>query len=130
MTLPIRSLHHVVFCAQWEACAAFYGGTLGLPETDRRDGFVEFAVAPGACIGLIDVADRPGYGDPSRTPGLLALQTDDIHTLHRRLSSRLAALPRIRRHPWGALVFEISDPEGRRIEFWQTAPRLRPRKGH
>lgn len=120
--LPVRSLHHVLFCKRWPACEAFYGQALGFSETARRQGFVEFMVTAGACIGLIDVAGRPGYADPSQTPGLLALQTDDIHTLHRRLISRLPELPAIRRHPWGALVFEISDPEGRRIEFWQEAP--------
>lgn len=119
--LPIRSFHQVLFCKQWETCAAFYGQTLGFSETSRRPGFVEFSAASGACIGLIDVADRPGYGDPSRTPGLIALRTDDIHALHARLAARITALPPIRRHPWGALVFEITDPEGRRIEFWQNA---------
>jgi len=119
--LPIRSFHQVLFCKQWDACKAFYGQALGFPETDRRPGFVEFCAASGAYIGLIDVAGRPGYGDPARTPGLIALRTDDIHTLHDRLASRIPALPPVRRHPWGALVFEITDPEDRRIEFWQNA---------
>lgn len=83
---------------------------------------MEFSVASEACIGLIDVAGRPGYGDPSQTPGLLALRTENIQVLHAGLVSRIPVLPSIRRHPWGALVFEIRDPEGRRIEFWQKIP--------
>jgi len=113
----VTSLHTVLFCRKWHESVVFYRDVLGLPVLEEREGFVEFQVNALSRIGLLRKdrssrpADRPGQA-------LLSLRVPDVQDAHKQLANRLPDLPAVREHPWGAWVFELTDPEGRRLEFW------------
>ena len=117
--LPVKSLHTVLICEQWEACISFYRDVLGFRVVDERERFIEFQVTPGARIGILRPLDparsKPGFG---RDRVILSICVDRIEEAHAELKARYPGIPAIRKHPWGARVFEFKDPEGWRVEFW------------
>jgi catechol 2,3-dioxygenase-like lactoylglutathione lyase family enzyme len=116
-SLSAESFHTVLFCRKWDACVAFYRDILGFEVVDAKPGFVEFEVAPGSRIGLLkpagDVASE--YSDASF---ILSFRVGNVDEIHRTLSERCEGLTGVKSHSWGARLFELRDPEGRRLEFW------------
>lgn len=118
--LPVLSFHTVLYCRKWTECIAFYRDILGFPVVFENDLFVELETAQGARIGLLDAA-RSSRGKESPAGFLLSFRVADIQRAHDLLCARLPNLPKPARHPWGALLFEFQDPDGRRLEFWSPA---------
>lgn len=118
--LPVLSFHTVLYCRKWQECIAFYRDVLGFPVVFENDLFVELETAPGARIGLLDAA-RSRRRNEAPAGFLLSFRVEDIHSTHDLLSARLSNLPKPARHPWGALLFELQDPDGRTVEFWSPA---------
>jgi catechol 2,3-dioxygenase-like lactoylglutathione lyase family enzyme len=113
----VTSFHAVLFCRKWDESVAFYRDILGFPVTDRKKGFMEFQVTPEARIGLLQEVRSPATnGRDGRF--ILSFRVPDILETHRQLQARCPDLPAVRKHPWGAWVFELTDPEQRRLEFW------------
>jgi len=115
--LVARSLHTVLICEKWEECVSFYMDVLGFPVVDERERFVEFQIAPGARVGILRPL-RPGSPKPGHDRVILSICVEDIEETHAELRTRCSGLCPIKRHPWGASLFELRDPEGWRIEFW------------
>jgi hypothetical protein len=44
---------------------------------------------------------------------------EDLNETFELLRSRWPDTSAIRKHPWGDRIVEMTDPEGRRIEFWE-----------
>jgi len=114
--LRVESMHAVLRCRRWAECVSFYEGIMGLPAVDRKEGFVEFQVTPESRIGVLRVS-RAEWREPADSC-LLSFRVPDIAEAHRTLHARCPELEPVRRHAWGAKVFELRDPEGRRLEFW------------
>jgi len=114
--LRVQSMHAVLRCRRWAECVSFYGEILGFPAVERHKGFVEFQVTPDSRIGVIRVSktDSPGSAESC----LLSFRVPDLAEAHRTLRARRPELEQVRSHAWGAKVFELRDPEGRRVEFW------------
>jgi catechol 2,3-dioxygenase-like lactoylglutathione lyase family enzyme len=112
-----ESFHTVLYCRNWDACVSFYRDILELEEVDTRPGFVEVRVAPGSRIGLIR---RPGGRDAATCDPavLLSFRVADVDKIHAILSARWEEVSGVKPHPWGARLFELRDPDGRRLEFW------------
>ena len=115
--LPARSLHTVLLCEKWEDCVSFYKDVLEFRVVDERERFVEFQVTAGARIGILRPL-HPESPRPSHDRVILSICVEDIEETHAELKARCPDLPAIRKHPWGARVFELRDPEGWRVEFW------------
>jgi catechol 2,3-dioxygenase-like lactoylglutathione lyase family enzyme len=115
--LHVESFHTVLFCRKWDACVAFYRDILEFEIVDTKPGFVEFQVTPGSRIGLIrhSKEDNAINCDASC---ILSFRVPDIDRTHEILSARCNEATEVRHHPWGARLFELRDPEGRRLEFW------------
>lgn len=113
----VESFHTVLYCRNWDACVSFYRDILEFEEADTQPGFVEVRVAPGSRIGLIR---RSGDQDAqNRDPAvLLSFRVSDVDTVHAILSARWKEVSGVKPHPWGARLFELRDPDGRRLEFW------------
>jgi catechol 2,3-dioxygenase-like lactoylglutathione lyase family enzyme len=116
--VSVTSLHTVLFCRDWEACVAFYRDALGFPVVYENRRFVELQVASGAFIGLLDAWGLEALPPAAASWAILSLRVPDLDSTRAALDPVLPGLPEIRRHPWGARLFEIRDPEGRRLEFW------------
>jgi catechol 2,3-dioxygenase-like lactoylglutathione lyase family enzyme len=113
----IESFHTVLFCREWDACVAFYRDVLGFPVADRKRGFVEFEVAPNARIGLIR-SDGESAVNKNGRAFILSFRVADVEEVHKMLSEHSRETTAVKQHAWGARVFELRDPEGRRLEFW------------
>ena len=117
--LRVSSFHTVLFCEKWEECVSFYRDVLGFRIVEKRDRFVEFEVTGGARIGILRPL-HPDAREPDHEPVILSFRVSNIEETHADLKMRFSRLPAVREHPWGAMVFELRDPEGWRLEFWSS----------
>jgi catechol 2,3-dioxygenase-like lactoylglutathione lyase family enzyme len=115
--LSIESFHTLFFCRNWDACVAFYRDILAFPVVDEKRGFIEFRVAPGSRIGLRKSAREPLFKE-NKHFFILSLRVGNVEEVHKILSMSCKNVTAVKHHPWGARVFEVKDPEGRRLEFW------------
>jgi catechol 2,3-dioxygenase-like lactoylglutathione lyase family enzyme len=113
----VESFHTLLFCSKWDDCIAFYRDILGFAVVDEKPGFIEFEVRPGSRIGLLQSV-RDGASKKRAAPHILSFRIENLEEVHKDLSSRCPTASALRKHPWGALLFEIRDPEERRLEFW------------
>ena len=115
--LPVESFHTILPCRRWDACVSFYRDVLEFEAVDIRPGFIELEVAPGSWLGLLRRAkcDNPESRDDSV---ILTFRVGDVDKIHNILSARCEEISQVKSHPWGARLFELRDPEGRRLEFW------------
>lgn len=123
--IDVVSFHTVLRCRKWAECLAFYRDVLGLSIVDRKERFVEFQVTSSSRIGLIDTGGLSEEGDSARERIILSFCVEDLEAVHGELSSHWPGTSGIRTHPWGDRLFEMEDPEGRRIEFWVREMRER-----
>ena len=115
--LPVESFHTILPCRRWDACVSFYRDVLGFEAVDIRPGFIEVEVGSGCRIGLLR---RTNYDDPESRDAsvILTFRVGNVDKIHSVLSARCKEVSRVKPHPWGARLFELRDPEGRRLEFW------------
>ena len=111
--ISVESFHTILYCRKWDKCVSFYRDTLGFRVVDTKPGFVEVQVTPESRIGLL-------RGAKNDSPGrvILSFRVGDVDKMHDVLSERCRDVTAVRMHPWGARLFELRDPEGRRLEFW------------
>ncbi len=117
----VESFHTVLFCSKWDACIAFYRDILDFTVVDEKPGFIEFEVRPGSRIGLLHSVHGSTSKDRTK-PHILSFRVDHLEEIHKELSARCGTVSALRKHPWGALLFEVLDPEERRLEFWTPIP--------
>jgi catechol 2,3-dioxygenase-like lactoylglutathione lyase family enzyme len=116
-SLSVESFHAVLFCREWDACVAFYRDILGFEIVDEKRGFVEFRVAPDSRIGLIQSSRKAGLKNEEGS-FILSFRVENVEGVQKHFTGKCSEITAVRRHPWGARVFELRDPEGRRLEFW------------
>jgi len=118
--LSVKSLHTVLYCRKWQECVTFYRDVLGFPVAAANEIFVEVQPVIGARIGLMNAA-RTRWPASRGDSFILSFRVSDIEETHQWLQKRFAGVGELKDHPWGARLFEIEDPEGRRIEFWSDS---------
>lgn len=113
-------MNTILYCRDFPANVDFYERVLMLPRGHAADWFVEFRVAPGACVSVADEARTRVKG--AAGGGItLTLEVDDAAAFRRRLVANGLEPPAVARRPWNAVGFFIHDPEGNRIEIWSPA---------
>jgi len=115
--LSVESFHTVLFCRKWDACVSFYRDVLGFKVVDTKPGFVEFEVAPRSRIGLLKPSGDSAT-EYSDTSFILSFRVSNAEKIHKILSERSKEVTSVKQHSWGARLFELRDPDGRRLEFW------------
>lgn len=109
----------ILYCSNWEASIRFYRDGLGLPTAMANEWFVEFVVTDTARLSLAD--EQRATIKCSGGAGLtLTLQVDDLEAAWARAVDAGIGPTDVQDHPWGAKVFYLYDPDGRRIEVWQS----------
>ena len=116
-SLSVDSFHAVLFSRKWDACVSFYRDILGFAVVDEKSGFVEFEVASRSRIGLIQ-SERYSVSEKNEYPFILSFRVENVEEAHKILSMKCSGVTAVKQHSWGARLFEIKDPEGRRLEFW------------
>lgn len=114
-----RRANTILYCGEWPATVAFYRHLLELPVSFENEWFVEFRLNAGAYLSVAD-ASRASIAAVAGQGITLAWQVSDLGRLHAQLTAAGAPVTPIRRR-WGAWVFYCHDPEGHRLEFWDTA---------
>ncbi len=115
----LKTANTILYCRNWQATVDFYRNRLDLPVNFASDWFVEFSLTATSRLSIAD--ERRASVKSAGGQGItLALEVKDIRAAHRWAESTGLAPTPLRRHPWNAEVFYLSDPEGHRIEFWQA----------
>jgi len=120
MNHRFKSANTILYCRQWETAVAFYRDGLRLPVSFSNDWFVEFIVSGNARLSVADDA-RASIKSSAGNGITLSLETGDLDAEWDLLVKNGLSPSPIKNHPWNARVFYVRDPEGRRIEFWQSA---------
>lgn len=99
----------------------FYRDRLRLPVTFANDWFVEFQLTAGAFLSVANAARATIQ--PAGGHGItLAWQVEEIEMAHGQLQAAGIDATTIK-VKWGARVLYFHDPEGHRIELWQSRER-------
>lgn len=114
-----KTTNTILYCREWDKTVRFYRDQLQLTVTFATDWFVEFQLNSASRLSIADEkrATVKSCGGRGLT---LALEVDDIAALREFALKNGLAPTAIRKHPWGAWVFHLFDPEGRRLEIWQA----------
>ncbi|MBU4318537.1 MAG: VOC family protein [Proteobacteria bacterium] len=120
MQSHIITTNMILYCKEWKACIRFYRDALRLPINFSTDWFVEFQLTRDSRLSIAD--DTRSSVKSSKGKGItVALEVDDIHMVWEYADKNGLKPTNIREHPWDAQVFNLFDPEGHRIEIWQTS---------
>lgn len=119
MTRPfeIDCVNTIIYCRRWHECVTFYRDGLGFEETFSNDWFVELAVTRSARLSVAD-ARRASVESAEGRGVTVTLKVADIRAARNALATRGLVPGEVRRHPWGADVFYLRDPDGNRVELW------------
>lgn len=109
----------IIYCDNWQSTVSFYRDLLALEINYENDWFVEFILTDSARLSVAN-ANRASI-DSSAGQGItIALQVLDLAQRHQMFTDQVIEITPIKEHAWGAQVFYLKDPEGNRIEFWQS----------
>lgn len=116
--LTVQRTNTILYCIHWSATVAFYRDQLRLTITHSTDWFVEFQLGPTSYLSVADSARATIQ--PANGAGLtLSWQVVDITLIHQRLIDLGITTTPVKKK-WGAQVLYFHDPEGYRIELWET----------
>ena len=116
--MDIRISNIVLYCDRFADTLAFYRKALELEETHTTHWFVEFRIAGPSRLSLADrkhTKRKAAAGDGIT----LTFKVQDVEAARRELLEKGFSPDPIRRHPWGAKLFYLKDPEGHPLEFWE-----------
>ena len=110
----------ILYCKEWEKTVEFYRDQLKLPILFATDWFVEFGLNAMSRLSIADEkrSSIKGCGGKGIT---LAMEVNDIEAVRTNMEEVGLKPTQLRKHPWDAWVFNIFDPEGHRIEIWQSS---------
>ena len=115
-----RVAYCVLYVADLDRMARFYGETLGLPVSERSERVVAFG---GAGVPLaLETGGPPAGGSRAReqNPTLVQFAVADIEEAVAALAACGVAFEgEVRRGPYGALAL-FRDPEGNRLALLQS----------
>jgi catechol 2,3-dioxygenase-like lactoylglutathione lyase family enzyme len=119
----IKSANTILYCSKWEDTVRFYRELLKLPVTFSTDWFVEFSLNESNRLSIAN--EKRASIKTSRGKGItLSWEVDRIERAWADVRKNGLAPTPIQKHLWGARVFYLFDPEGTRIEFWQSSADL------
>lgn len=109
----------IIYCRKWKETVAFYRNCLNLPINYSNDWFVEFRLTGSARLSIAN-EERASIKSSSGRGITLSLEVKNLAHERSLIEEHGVKSTSIKKHGWGAHVFYIKDPEGNRIEFWQS----------
>ncbi|MDX1514395.1 MAG: VOC family protein [Gammaproteobacteria bacterium] len=119
--MKVRTANTILYCARWRECVKFYREGLELAVNFENEWFVEFVLNNATRISIADAA-RTSIESAGGRGITVTLEVANLEAAHRMVEGRGLVPGPIHRHPWGADVFYLVDPDGHRIEFWSNVP--------
>ena len=116
--LQIEQANTILYCEKWQETVAFYRDTLRLPVVVSKDWFVEFRLTDKSYVSIADT--RRATITSSHGAGVtLTWRVADVRRSRDFLTALGVSVTPLKQR-WGATVAYLYDPEGNRIELWQT----------
>jgi len=110
----------ILYCKEWKKTVGFYRDQLKLPIIFTSDWFLEFRLNAMSRLSIAD-EKRSSIKSCGGKGVTVSLEVDDIEAV-REYAEKFGMKPtELRKHPWNARVFYIFDPEGHRVEIWQSS---------
>lgn len=109
----------ILYCRKWTETVGFYRDGLQLPVCFSTDWFAEFSLTQSSRLSVAD-EERASIKTCEGAGITLTLQVSDIDRVWQQAETAGLKPTGIRMHPWDARVFHVFDPEGHRIELWQS----------
>ena len=109
----------ILYCEKWKETVRFYRDALALEITFSSKWFVEFSLNEKSRLSIADQA-RSSIKSTDQKGITITLQVRNIDKLWNDFNKKNLDPTPIKIHPWNAKVFYVFDPEGHRIEIWQT----------
>ena len=110
----------ILYCKEWEKTVGFYRDQLGLPIIFSTDFFVEFRLNAMSRLSIAN-EKRSSIKSCGGMGITITLEVDDIEAVRGYVEKVGLKPTELKKHPWDARVFYIFDPEGHRIEIWQSS---------
>jgi len=104
----------ILFVKDMKAVTAFYRDVVGL-RPDKEHPFPEhrfFRFNTGACKLCLHSASKPNEGRQK-----IGFHVESVNAVHQELKAKGLRLRKLENEN-GLACFDISDPEGNRIQFW------------
>ena len=119
MEKRIKTANTILYCGKFEETVEFYRDHLKLPVNFSTDWFVEFRMN---AISRLSIADEKRASIKSCCgKGItLALEVENVDKAWEPIDKAGLNPTRIKKHAWNARVFYLFDPEGHRIEIWES----------
>ncbi len=118
---PITGVSHIaVYAADPKKTEAFYVHDLGATKAadPENPAGIRYYVSPSQ---FIEVLPLPSSGDPKNRLDHVAFATPDAEALRAYMASKKIAVPAKTSHGAdGSAWFDVTDPEGNRVEFIQS----------
>jgi len=109
----------ILYCKEWEDTVKFYREGLSLPVNFMNDWFVEFCLTENSRLSIAN-EQISTIKSPAEKGITIALQVKDIDAVWKSVMKKKLEPTEIKSHPWDASVFYLFDPEGHRLEIWQS----------
>ena len=115
----VKISNTILYCENWGKTVEFYKDLLEFPVNFSTDWFVEFSLNDKARLSIAD--EKHASVKSSHGKGItISLEVDDIQQAFHNVQNLGLNPTAVNKHPWNAKTFNLFDPEGNRLEFWQT----------
>lgn len=116
----LKTVNTILYCRNWQETVRFYRDRLQLPVGFSTGWFVEFILSGDCRLSVAD--DTRASVKTAWGKGItLSWETDRLETVWKSVREKGLAPTPIQKHAWNARVFYLFDPEGNRIEFWESS---------
>lgn len=109
----------ILYCKKWKDTVKFYRDGLSLSVNFTNDWFVEFRLTENSRLSIAN-EQFSTIKSPAKKGITIALQVKNIDAVWENVMKKKLEPTKIKPHPWDARVFYLFDPEGHRIEIWQS----------
>ena len=117
--MKIKTSNTIFYCSKWEETVRFYRDYLTLEVIFSTDWFVEFSLNETSRLSIAD-EKRASIKTCNGEGITLSFEVENVETTWYTLEESGLTPTAIKKHLWNARVFYLFDPEGHRIEFWQS----------
>ena len=117
--MKIKTINTILYCDKWEETVQFYRDHLNLTVNFSTDWFVEFILGTTSRLSIAD-EKRSSIKSCNKKGITLSLEVENIDNAWEFAEKAGLNPTMIRKHPWDARLFYLFDPEGHRIEIWQS----------
>ena len=117
--MKIKTANTIFYCTNWEETVKFYRDHLNLTVIFSTDWFVEFSLNSTSRLSIAD-EKRASIKSCNGKGITLSFEVKSIDNAWNFAKKAGLKPTMIKKHPWDARTFYLFDPDGHRIEIWQS----------